>query len=65
MKTKPQDRLPMLFVNLLAYGLCFLWLIPVVWMAVVTFKPDRVDTTKDRKSTRLNSSHRCISSAVF
>ena len=46
MKTKPQDRLPMLFVNLLAYGLCLLWLIPVVWMAVVTFKPDRVDTTK-------------------
>src|SRR5437879_10245591 len=27
--------------------------------------PDRFQTARDRKSTRLNSSHRCISYAVF
>src|ERR1017187_5564167 len=28
-------------------------------------KPEELDVIRDRKSTRLNSSHRCISYAVF
>lgn len=44
---KNKTNLPSrLFVNIAAYSLCLLWLIPVVWMAVVTFKPESVDTTK-------------------
>src|SRR5437762_5047040 len=42
------------------------------WVSVVTelwryrmVVPDKGDFVKDRKSTRLNSSHRCISYAVF
>ena len=31
--------------NLLIYGLCILWLVPIVWMVVVTFKPETVDVT--------------------
>ena len=45
---KKTEFLPKLFVNAAAYGLCLLWLIPIVWMAVVTFKPESVDTTKIR-----------------
>src|SRR5437879_10227876 len=32
---------------------------------VVSVTPFRCDQVRDRKSTRLNSSHRCISYAVF
>lgn len=45
---KKSEFLQKLFVNLAAYGLCLLWLIPIVWMAVVTFKPESVDTTNIR-----------------
>src|SRR5437763_13435419 len=36
-----------------------------VELAVETTTPACTATTRDRKSTRLNSSHRCISYAVF
>lgn len=35
-----------LLVNGLAYLLCALWLVPIVWMAVVALKPESVDTTR-------------------
>lgn len=35
-----------LLVNGLAYLLCLVWLVPIVWMAVVALKPESVDTTK-------------------
>lgn len=43
MKTKNGSTL---LVNLFAYILCILWLVPIVWMAVVAVKPENVDTTK-------------------
>lgn len=33
-------------IHLLAYGICLIFLVPIVWMIVVTFKPEVVDTTK-------------------
>src|SRR5437879_9379927 len=38
---------------------------PVARVVAVLLAPPRVATRRDRKSTRLNSSHRCISYAVF
>lgn len=35
-----------LLVNGLAYLLCLVWLVPIIWMAVVALKPESVDTTK-------------------
>lgn len=35
-----------ILLNLLAYMVCLFWLVPIVWMAVVAFKPESVDTTK-------------------
>src|SRR5437763_13395824 len=39
------------------------WFAPLV--IVSPLAPSRVESAQDRKSTRLNSSHRCISYAVF
>lgn len=33
-------------VNGLAYLLCLVWLVPIVWMAVVALKPESVDVTR-------------------
>lgn len=33
-------------IHLLAYGICLIFLVPIIWMIVVTFKPEAVDTTK-------------------
>lgn len=41
-----ESKLSKWTVNLLALLLCLGWLLPILWMVVVTFKPESVDTTK-------------------
>lgn len=33
-------------LNVLVYILCFIWLVPIIWMMVVAIKPESEDTTK-------------------
>lgn len=42
---KPKKSTTFLF-NTLVYVLCFIWLVPVIWMMVVSIKPESEDTTK-------------------
>ncbi len=40
------NKLTTVLVNGLAYLLCLVWLVPIVWMAVVALKPESVDVTR-------------------
>lgn len=42
---KPKRSASVVF-NSLVYFLCFVWLIPIIWMMVVAIKPESEDTTK-------------------
>lgn len=35
-----------ILLNVLVYALCFIWLVPVIWMMVVSVKPESEDTTR-------------------
>lgn len=43
---KDSEACKKILFNIVVYGLCLLWLVPIIWMIIVTFKPESVDVTK-------------------